>query len=175
METLRPFSIPIKGLKTGTHSFEFRIDKTFFDQFEGSPVEDGNFKVLLNLDKRHDTLTLDFDFAGTIPTDCDRCLAPIQLPVSGREELLVKVAPTHRPEEADVIYVTPDDGEINVAKYIYEFISLSVPYIARYDCQNDQIPPCDFDLIKRLEDEEKNAAENSSSIWDHLKDNFRES
>ena len=132
MDILKPFSIPIKGLKNGVHEFDFHIGKSFFEQFEGSPIKEGQFDVHLNLEKRHDMLELNFDFSGTVPTECDRCLSPIHLPVSDNQDLLVKFSIVPMPEDAEVVYISPDAGEINVARYIYEFISLSMPYNNRY-------------------------------------------
>ncbi|NJN33387.1 MAG: hypothetical protein HC817_03165 [Saprospiraceae bacterium] len=47
MDNLKEFSIPIKGLKTGVHEFNFHIEKSFFEQFEGSAIQDGDFQVHL--------------------------------------------------------------------------------------------------------------------------------
>ena len=175
MDILKPFSIPIKGLKNGVHEFDFHIGKSFFEQFEGSPIKEGQFDVHLNLEKRHDMLELNFDFSGTVPTECDRCLSPIHLPVSDNQDLLVKFSIVPMPEDAEVVYISPEAGEINVAKYIYEFISLSMPYINRYDCENDEKPPCDFDMLKHLAAEEQRNGGETGSIWDHIKDQFKES
>ena len=41
-----------------------------------------------------------------------------------------------------------------MAKYIYEYIVLSLPLIKVYDCENDDPLPCDEELLERLEVED---------------------
>ena len=53
MKNLKEFSLPIKGLKSGVHEFDFEIGNDFFKNFENSPIEEGNFNVHLTFDK-HD-------------------------------------------------------------------------------------------------------------------------
>ncbi len=175
MDILRPFTIPVKGLQNGKRRFNFQVDRSFFQAFEGSPIEEGTFEVNMDLEKRHDMLELHFDFAGKVKTECDRCLAPIHLPVADKQSLLVKFSPVERLEEADVVYISPDAGELNVAKYVYEFICLAMPYIHRYDCLDDSPPPCDFEALKRIQNEEGKADNETGTIWDHLKDQYKES
>ena len=90
MDPLVTFTLPIKGLSHGVHSLTFDVSEDFFGQFEGSPIENGKFEVLLELDKRIDMLILDFNIRGKAFTQCDRCLADIKLPLSGENRLLVK-------------------------------------------------------------------------------------
>jgi uncharacterized protein len=149
-DVLRPFTIPIKGLKNGLHEFDFEIDKAFFEAFEDSPIQDGAFEVHLDFDKRDNLFELTFDFDGSYPTECDRCLADIRLHIGDTQHLKVKL--THEPleEDAEVVYLSLDADELNVAKYIYEFICLAMPMVKTYDCENDETPPCDFEMLKRL-------------------------
>jgi uncharacterized metal-binding protein YceD (DUF177 family) len=161
MNALREFSIPIKGLKNGFHQFEFQIDKSFFSHFDGSPIADGEFQVWLDFDKQTSLFELTFEFEGAIKTACDRCLADINLPVDGLEYLTVKLTLDPKEEEADIIYISPEDPELNVAKYIYEYICLALPTVMSYDCENDEQPPCDFATLKKLEE---NAVKHTPSV-----------
>lgn len=62
MDALIQFSIPVKGLGNGIHEYRFHIDKSFFDQFEHSPIQDGSFEVNFIFDKRPEMFDLHFDF-----------------------------------------------------------------------------------------------------------------
>ncbi len=150
MDNLQEFSIPIKGLKTGIHEFDFQIEKSFFEQFEGSTIQDGDFEVHLKFDKRESFFELFFDFDGEILTDCDRCMTPIRLPFGGDAHLTVKLTLETLEEDAEVVYISPEESHFNVAQYIYEFIALAVPIFKTYDCENDDPRPCDFDILNRL-------------------------
>lgn len=168
MNTLLPFSIPVKGLRPGVHQFEFQIDHRFFAAFEASPVSDGQVTVRLLFDKRPGLYVLEFDLEGTVKTECDRCLAMIDLPIADQQRLLVKFS-EEEAEEADVIYISPEATELNVAQFIYEFIILAMPMVKVYDCENDENARCNQEMLRFLEGEQKDQ-DAPNPIWDALKD-----
>ena len=173
MEGLVEFSIPIKGLGDGVHRFDFHIDASFFKHFESAPVEEGDIDLTFLLDKRPSMYVLEFDFEGTVNTACDRCLAPIDLPISGHQRLLVKFSFEEEDEEADVVYISPETQKLDIAKYVYEFIVLAIPMIKVYDCQEEEDPPCNVEMLRYLEGaedagpSEEEATENP--IWEELR------
>ena len=150
MKNLKEFSLPIKGLKSGVHEFDFEIGNDFFKNFENSPIEEGNFNVHLTFDKRESFIELVFDFDGTIRTECDRCTASIDMPFGDSQLLTIKYSIEEKEDDGEVAYITPDTNEFNVAKYVYEFICLSMPFHKVYDCENDDPQPCDFDVLNRI-------------------------
>jgi len=172
MKSLNHFSIPIQGLKDGMHQFDFQVDKAFFANFENSQIEDGNFDVNLYFDKRPDMYIMTFSYEGSVQTACDRCLVDIKLPLKGDNQLMVKFAEVPS-EEAEVIYIIRGMNELNVAKYVYEFISLAIPILKVYDCENDDPPPCNNEMLGYLNQtnqEQKEEGNSSNPIWDTLKD-----
>jgi uncharacterized metal-binding protein YceD (DUF177 family) len=175
MERLVEFSIPVSGMGNGIHQFRFSIDDFFFSNFEGSPVESGAITVLLEFDKRPDMYVLDFNFEGTVKTECDRCLAPIDLPVSGREQLLVKFSLEDESENAEVVYVHPEIKKFNVARYIYEFLILAIPMIRVFACETLDPRPCNDDMLTYLEEsassdrQNEGQAQEDNPIWEELK------
>ncbi len=170
MDPLVSFVIPIKGLNDGKHEFRIDIDRTFFSQFEDSPIDDAEFKLLLQLDKRPGIIVLDFHYDGKVTTDCDRCLANIQLPIDDHQQLLVKYAEEDNNEDVDVIYISPDAPRLNVAQVVYEYICLSMPMIKVYNCTEEEFPPCDQSMLTYLENKtEENEEEKTNPVWDALK------
>ena len=175
MDPLITYSIPVKGLHNGIHQFEFQIDRLFFENFEHSPIAESDVQLKLEFDKRSDMYVLQFELEGTVRTQCDRCAADIDLPVSDSQRLLVKFSLEEEPEEAEVIFINPEAQQLNVAKYIYEFVCLAVPLFKVYDCENDDPRPCNEEALRYLsnggqtgeeaEEEEKEA----NPIWDELK------
>lgn len=170
MKALEHFSIPVKGLGLGIHTYDFKLDNEFFAQFENSQIKEGTVDIKVYFDKREDIYVFTFDWKGTTKSNCDRCLTEIQLPLKGAEQLIVKFAEEMR-EEVDVIYIPMDTPHFNIARYIYEYVSLSLPLIKVYDCEDEANPPCDQDMLDRLyEDYDKSKEETSNPIWDVLKD-----
>lgn len=167
MDALLQYSIPVKGLGNGMHDFDFQIDKSFFESFDETPIQEGQFDVRLLLDKRPDMIVLHFVYEGSISTECDRCLEKMSLPIQGQNDLLVKYAVEDQPEEADIVYINLESQQFNVAKFIYEFICLGIPMIKTHD-DSDEDKNCDPEMLKYLESEEQTSDENP--IWDALKD-----
>ena len=171
MDTLNQFTIPLEGLKDGMHQFDFQIDTEFFKHFEQSPIEDGNFDLKLYFDKRPDMLVFTFDLKGSFSTNCDRCLEAINLPIQNDQQLIVKYA-DEAGEDADVVYITKGTQELNVAKYAYEFICLAIPMTKVYNCEEEENPPCNQEILDQLYnvDEVEEEEESKTSVWDALKD-----
>ncbi len=170
MDTLVEFIIPISGLKIGSHTFDFQVDSSFFEHFPDSSLKEGTFKVHLDFEKRLDLYEMHFSFSGFTKAACDRCLTDLNFPIKGENLLLVKFA-DELFEDVDVLYIPIKTEELNVAKYIYEYISLAVPFIKTFDCESEAEMPCDTEMLALL-DKEKGSDDSGSTdnpIWDDLK------
>ena len=171
---LSEFSIPLLGLKKDSYSFDFQLDKSFFAAFEDSYIQEGDIKVAMQLERKTGHLELNFDFEGTVKSDCDRCTASINLPVEGQEKIIAKYSEETQEDEDEIIFIHPETSELNVAQYIYEYVNLAVPIRKAYDCENDENPPCDFGTLAFLEKQnaiiDNNGDEDDDlTTWDALK------
>ena len=171
MDPFFAYSIPIQGLKDGVHQFKFTLDRAFFRHFEDSPIENGLIEADLQLDKRADMLILDFEFGGYCDAECARCTADIYLPVEGERQLVVKYGERDRADidedEDEVVFMSRDASALRIAPFLYEFAILSMPITNTYDCQDEPELPCNFEILKFLEN---NADEGKSNpVWDALK------
>jgi len=168
MDPFLPYSIPIQGLKIGIHRFKYTLDNAFFRQFEDSPIVEGLVEAVLELDIRSDMLLLDFQLEGYSEAECDRCTAAIHLPILTERQLVVKYGDAEGDEDDEVIFISRDTPEFNVAPYLYEFAVLALPITNTYDCESDPNPPCNRDVLKYLENEADEGK--SNPLWDALKD-----
>lgn len=167
MDPFVAYSIPIQGLKIGLHRYKYTLDREFFRHFEGSLIEEGEVMAEVQLDKRPDMLLLDVQFSGYSVAECDRCTATIHLPVSGERQLVIKYGSAEGEEEDEVIFISRDAPELNLAPFLYEFAMLALPITNTYDCENDPEPPCNQEVLKFLQ---QNAEEGKSNpVWDALK------
>ncbi len=173
MEDLKRFTIPIKGLNVGIHQYKFDLEDDFFEYFHSTIVQKGEFKVDFEVDKRIGIIDLTIKFDGHILTPCDRCLEEIKLPIEGTQEMVVKYGAEEK-EEEDIIYITPFTSELNVAKFIYEYILLSIPISKVYDCESDEDAPCNDEVLDKLDQikyrGEDDDEEGGESPWNVLKD-----
>lgn len=166
MEGLIAYSIPFSGLKDEMHLFDYQINKSFFECFPETLITDGNFQVHIEFDKKPNVVDLLIDFKGSVGVTCDRCLEMMKLPLNGQNQLLLKYSEEPR-EEAEVIYISRDLEEINIAKYIYEFICLAIPLIKTHDLVPDI--ECDESMRSFLEIKDHSTPEDNQ-LWNQLKD-----
>lgn len=167
MNVLDHFSVPYKGLGNGVHQLNFVVDSSFFKEFEDSHIDNGNFEVDVELDKRHDHSILSFEINGKTNTHCDRCLASIDLPLSGNFELHVKHGENEGSND-EIMFIHPETSILNLAQVVYEFILLSMPIIKVYDCDTEKLPPCNFEVLNKLDNTEE-VEDDQSNVWDALK------
>jgi len=183
MSVQSPFILPISGLGQGIYDYDLVIDDEFLASFPDAPIGQANVALHLTVDRQPRQMTLDFQFSGTVRTECDRCLSGVDFPISGQDQLIVKfTSEAESLEENDeVVYLHPDASQFNAAPYSYEFVVLALPMIRTFDCRAGEPPyPCDEEMLNRIDAsvEESSAADlpgddnddDKPSPWDALKD-----
>ncbi len=172
MKALKQFSIPFTGLKLGKHSFDFEIDKSFFDAFEHSLVKDGTLKAEVELDRQETMLILSFHAKGTIKLNCDKCLSDFDQPIELEERQIVKFAEEAEDEIEDLeIMILPrKETAIDVSELIYEFITVAVPFINKCEQAGKT---CDEQMLNTLDKlasgNEEQEEQNDDPRWEALK------
>lgn len=171
---LNTYSIHFKGLGVGKHSFNFEVDKRFFDEFQEGDIRQGKLLVDVNLTKQSQLLDLNISIKGYAEVVCDRCLEPFDLPISYKGVLFVKFGGEKVEDNDEIIVLTNDDNEINLAQYIYESISLSLP-IQRYHGMNGLKEKCNKEMIDKLKSHLSNKLKKEETTdvdprWNKLKD-----
>ncbi|WP_455168699.1 YceD family protein [Aegicerativicinus sediminis] len=127
MKSLKEYTIPFVGLKIGTHHFDFKIDNTFFQNFDYQDFNESNVAVDLEFEKKANMLELDFKCSGYVNVNCHLTNEPFDQPISGNFKLIVKFGDVYNDDNEEIIVVPHNEFEINVAQYIYEMIVLAVP------------------------------------------------
>ena len=120
------FRIPISGLKTGTHSYEFEVDKTFFEGIDYSLISDGKVHVNLELEKKETMMIGEFTLEGNVNTMCDRCNDPLELPIEGSYRIVYKFGNDVSDDE-NLIVLPEETYELDIAPQVYEFMCVSLP------------------------------------------------
>ncbi|MEO5905545.1 MAG: DUF177 domain-containing protein, partial [Saprospiraceae bacterium] len=135
-------------------------------------AEKGHFKVSMDLTKAGTVTTITFQIEGIVETPCDRCLAPIEMPVKGEYGIIVKFGdPAESTDE--VIVIDPEAHSLNVGKHIYDFVLLSIPISRRVPgCEKRSNPPCDMIVLAYLLKKEENNDSpkgDDDSLWGDLR------
>ncbi len=170
MKSLRNYSIPFTGLALGKHHFEFDITDLFFDEFDYSLVKKADLKCLVELEKQETMLILNFHIKGAIDAACDKCLAEYPQQLDIHEQQIAKFSEEAIGEDEEIIVLTKNDHEINIAGLVYEYINVAIPFITVCDdmgktpwCDNETLESLNK-LLTKTEDEEK-----ADPRWDALK------
>lgn len=164
------YIIRFKGLKEGPHNFKFDITKEFFNHFEVLEAKDGELDVIIDLFKRPDFLTLDIRVKGTVNVQCDRCLEYFDYPIKYNSNLLVKFSGDQNSQSDDIIILDADDSELNLIHYLYECISLAIPYRKIHPESADGKSLCKEEMLKKIREfEVKKNKEIISTNWEKLK------
>jgi uncharacterized protein len=170
LKSLRDFSIPFTGLKLGRHQFEYVITDAFFDEFEYSLVKKASLKCDVELERQETMIILNFHIQGTINATCDKCLAQYPQPVDIHEQQVAKFIEEGIGEDDEIITLTKNDHEINIAGLIYEYINVAMPFITVCNDEGNT-PYCDKDTLKSLSRLTANTEQNEhiDPRWDVLK------
>ncbi len=106
--------------------YEYVLNNEFFSAIDAPEIQKGKLNVVLNVKKSIGVFLLKFHIEGMVIVPCDRCLDDMEIPVETDEELKVKLGAEFSDED-DIVVVPEEDGYINVAWFMYEFIALSLP------------------------------------------------
>ena len=127
MVKLSEYIIPLRGLKDGVSEYKYKLTNDFFAKIDDADIQKGNLTVVLEVRKSGETFELNFDINGVVQIACDRCLDDMEQSIDTKDKLYVKFGKEFAEEGANTIVIPFDEGEINVAWFIFEFIALNVP------------------------------------------------
>ena len=164
---------------TDTAEYEYQLDNQFFADLDAFEVQKGQVNVSLKVRKTSGVYQLDFHTEGKVIVICDRCLDEMEQEIESDDRLRVKLGDEFS-EMDDMVVVPEEDGYINVAWFIYEFIALSIPMKhvhAPGKCNKDMVNKLSKHLRVKGDEEEglddiEDASDESREIdprWNELK------
>ena len=107
--------------------YEYLLDNLFFTNIGSEDIQKGKINTQLTVLKKAGVFDLSFTFNGIVVIPCDRCLDDMDFPIDTTAHLIVKLGKDYS-EESDEIVVIPEmEGKINLAWFLFEFISLAIP------------------------------------------------
>src|SRR6056297_2371444 len=111
------YSIPLTGLKEGSHSFDFKIGSDFFNTYEESLIQEAALKADIDLVRRSAHMEMLIELNGTVELICDRCLELYTQELHTDDRLLIKFG-----EQWEEV----DDEEKMLFNWINFFMSLPI-------------------------------------------------
>ncbi len=164
MKKNREFEIAWQGLKLGPHSYIYDIDDRFMQVWGvDSDLKNWDAHVTLGFDKHENFFMLHFDIDGKVSVPCDRCGDEFELKLWDEFNLIIKLIggdDSELPEEEDdVVFIPYSETVLNISKWLYEFLMLSVPLQHIHPDKPDGSKGCSEEALSLLsslsDDEEK--------------------
>jgi uncharacterized protein len=140
------YTIPFTGLKIGKHTYEYKLGKAFFEQFEYSEISEGDVYVDIVLEKQMNMMILNFEFEGVIETTCDRCQESVEVGFASEYKLIVKFGDFTETENDEIVVLGPSEIDIDLTHYLYEYSHLALPSKRAHE----SIDECNQDVIAIL-------------------------
>ncbi len=127
MNALRAYDINIVGLENKRYEYDFELGDPFFLALDQELIRKGQVQTHVWLDKSETMIRLEFHITGQVEQICDRSLDEYDESVDTRQTMLLKFG-DHNEELSDEIeLIERNTATVNVARFIFEFISLSLP------------------------------------------------
>jgi uncharacterized metal-binding protein YceD (DUF177 family) len=136
------YILNFKDLSDGKHTFEFKLNDSFFAQFEDIDIEKGDIDVKIIAEKRNSSINLTFEINGNVSIICNRCLDNMILPVKTQNDVLAQFGQNFSQDD-DILIIDEKYENLDIAWLLYEFIAVSLP-IQRVHPDGQ----CDVEMMK---------------------------
>lgn len=174
MKRSMEFELAWQGLKLGTHIFDYQLDSSFLKEKGEMPddVIDIEAKVNLKFEKHESFFELHFDIDGFIITPCDRCGDDFKLTLWDEFDLIIKLSDAESTEEleedADIVFIPRSETVLDISKWLYEFLILSIPLQRVHLDKENGESGCNQDVLKLLGQLSEQPQEKKNDIWKGL-------
>ena len=166
-----PFVINFAGLKQGLHNFNFNIDKKFFEGYDYYDFKGVELITKVSFEKQERILNISFNTSGNVTVCCDVSMELFKMPVKSNFNLTIKFAKVFNNENDEILVLPHGSHQINISKYIYEMVILSIPIKKVHPGIKDGSLKSDLlQRLKLLEPKEKNFPSKIDPRWNKLKD-----
>ena len=129
-----PYELPLNGMAAGRTTVRWHAGKEFFESYENTEILDADLSIEVVVEKSGRFIGVDCHLEGSVTTLCDRCLEPLQLPVS--EAILLSVKFGSEPSDGasdgmegnrEIVYLDASDAVLDMAQVIYDYTCLALP------------------------------------------------
>jgi uncharacterized metal-binding protein YceD (DUF177 family) len=168
MSGLSKYCIDIVGLKNQEYQFEYKIEPSFFQQFDESGIKKCSFDCLVVLRKTDGFIEANFNIRGYVELECDRSLDKFDHSIDINKRMIFKFGDEDREIDDEVEMISQDRQSLDMSHFFFEFISMAIPMKKlhpRY--QNEEQK--DEELYFSSEEEDLDNREDIDPRWEALK------
>ena len=169
----RQYAFEPSKLKDGSNELRFKIDRSFFAEFEHSLIEEGDILIQVEIVKCKTHLDVSLQIEGVLQLPCDRCLEwyPHEVKTTKRIILTYETRADFKNEE--VIIIQEDQPWVDLSKEFYDFIHLEIPLRKVPETETHLCDEETLRVLGLIEDDEIKPLESSEEIidprWEELK------
>jgi len=169
MGNRREFEIAFVGLKPGVHEFRYEVDNRFFANYNQSDFTNCHANIKLALEKNTSFMMLKFEIGGNVDVICDRCGNTLNMDLWDEFNMVIKQVENpeemnESEEDPDIFYISRTESHLHIADWIYEFVSLSIPYQRRCDEKEIGGPQCNKEILAMLKKMGSGVIENNHPL-----------
>lgn len=175
MKRSMEFELAWQGLKLGEHLLHYQIGKDFLIERGTSLPEDVidiEAGINLKFDKHENFFALHFDIDGFIITPCDRCGDEFKMQLWDEFDLIIKLTDMEQDEQidedADIAFIPKSETVLDISKWLYEFLILSIPLQRVHPLGTDGESTCNPEVLKLLGKFAEPTTKNKNDIWKGL-------
>jgi hypothetical protein len=169
---MNDYSINVGNLIDGDHSFEFKIDDTFFQNFTDSEIKYANINSRITLIKRFNKRLLSIKIKGTINRLlCDICTEEIDLEINEQADIIIKTYEEKVNDDSDenIIYMNSYENELSIKYLLFELITLSIPKKRTHKLNINGSKKCNKQMLDLIKEYSTIKSKNVNPIWEKLK------
>ncbi|MFV0506612.1 MAG: YceD family protein [Bacteroidales bacterium] len=173
MKCVNTYNIAYESLSLGAHTYEYVINDDFFQQYGTEVIKSGRLNAIVKLDKHTSFMELAFAIDGMVSVDCDRCLDMYNQTIEFNGKLIVKFGDSNIDDGDDIIWIDKSEGILRLAKWLNEFIVLSLPIRKVHPEDKDGNSLCNQQMLAYLgchgDEDDEDEQHMADSRWDALK------
>jgi uncharacterized metal-binding protein YceD (DUF177 family) len=126
MSKFELYNIGLKDMKGEAVTYDFVLDEAYFKKIDSPEVQKGTVNAKVIVTKKPVGFELAFSLNGVVKIPCDRCLDDMDQAIDYKEKLYAKFG-NQFAEEDEVVIIPENEGSINIAWFMYEFIVINIP------------------------------------------------
>lgn len=138
--------LPFRALSEGEHRFDYQLDNSFFECYDALSEYAGTIAAEVVLLKKDSKQQIKLSLEGMLFTSCDRCLEPMKLPFEATGDYYLREAEEGEEEKEDVVFVAPENTEIELSQLFYELLMTGLPQKKMHEKKE-----CNEEMLRKLE------------------------
>ena len=127
MDTDIDYSLPLRSLAIGSHTFDFDLSKEFFEKMESADVRDGDVRASVTVAYDGDIYEIDMHCVGAVTIPCDRCLEDMQESIDATYHIAARYGEKYDDEDDVMIELPRSESHLDIARMLYDTVMLDIP------------------------------------------------